>query len=207
MEYLFGKPVSLDQQIDKWIKELNHESRTITRSITQAERAQVGTKNQIRKMMREGGQDVNVRTLARSIVFSRKQVSKLYCTQAHLSSAIQTIRHHKVQLKMARTMKLCSDATRTMNQLISIPELRQTAINLSKEMFRAGMIEELMDDALASVDDTDEDQLEEDADQEVASVLEELMPKAISTSLKPKASAKPIVEDDLMTEMLRRAAA
>ena len=57
---------------------------------------------------------------------------------------------------------------KVVNDLIKVPELNQTMQQMSKEMMKAGLIEETMGEMMDDVFDTDD--IEEDADAEVDKV-------------------------------------
>ena len=57
---------------------------------------------------------------------------------------------------------------KTVNDLIKVPELNQTMQQMSREMMKAGLIEETMGEMMDDVFDTDD--IEEDADAEVDKV-------------------------------------
>ena len=58
-----------------------------------------------------------------------------------------------------------------MNQAIKLPEIQATMMNMSREMQRAGLIEEVMCETMESLD---EDGVEEESDAEVSKVVAEL---------------------------------
>jgi charged multivesicular body protein 3 len=73
----------------------------------------------------------------------------------------------KTQLATIRITGAVEKSTQvmaSMNRLMKIPEMQKTMQEMSKEMMKMGIIEELMDDAMGSLDDDD---IEEDADKEV----------------------------------------
>ena len=55
----------------------------------------------------------------------------------------------------------------SMSRLIKIPELQKTMTQMSKEMTKMGIIDEMMDDAMSSLDPED---IEEAADTEVLEI-------------------------------------
>ncbi|QQP41590.1 Charged multivesicular body protein 3 [Caligus rogercresseyi] len=58
----------------------------------------------------------------------------------------------------------------SMQKLIKLPEISATMTELSKEMMKAGIFEEMMEDVL----DTEPEELEEDVQKEVDKVLAEI---------------------------------
>ena len=70
---------------------------------------------------------------------------------------------------MAKTMQKSAQIMGFMNQLVRLPQLNKVMMTMAREMEKAGLIEEVMDDVL----DTD-DQIEEEAEEEVSKVIEEI---------------------------------
>ena len=73
----------------------------------------------------------------------------------------------KTQLAIIRITGAVEKSTQVMSamsRLIKIPEMQKTMNNMSKEMMKMGIIEELMEDAMESLDPDD---IEEEADKEV----------------------------------------
>lgn len=60
---------------------------------------------------------------------------------------------------------------KSMNQLVTIPELAQTMIAMAREMERAGLIEEVMNESFAMID---EEGVDAAADAVVDSILKEI---------------------------------
>ena len=58
-----------------------------------------------------------------------------------------------------------------MNNIIKIPQLQALGQNMSKEMMKAGIIEEMVDDAFEALDDDD---IEEEAEEQVNAILWEV---------------------------------
>ena len=76
------------------------------------------------------------------------------------------------QMKMAGCMKTSTDVMKSMQNLIKIPELQKITQDLSKEMVKAGIIDEMINDSIDNVlDDEDTDDL---ADEEVEKILFEV---------------------------------
>lgn len=73
--------------------------------------------------------------------------------------------------KVAGSLKQSTDIMQMVNNLSKIPEMQQTMMEMAREMTKAGVIEEMMEDTLGMMDDDD---LEEEADEEVSKVLAEV---------------------------------
>ena len=73
----------------------------------------------------------------------------------------------KTQLATYRITGAVEKSTQVMsavNRLVKIPEIQKTMNEMSKEMMKMGIIEELMEDAMEGLEPED---IEEDADKEV----------------------------------------
>merc|ERR1719373_144477 len=68
-------------------------------------------------------------------------------------------------------MKSSTEVMRQINKLVSIPETHEAMAAMQKEMMKAGLIEEMIDEGM---EDMDGPELEEEAQDEVDKVLEGL---------------------------------
>ena len=65
-------------------------------------------------------------------------------------------------------MEMFLQVMKMVNDLIKVPQLNKTMRDMSREMMKAGMIDEIMDDALGSAMDTED--LEEETEAELDKV-------------------------------------
>merc|ERR1711957_97235 len=72
-------------------------------------------------------------------------------------------------MRMASAMEKSSEVMAQMNSLVKCGEVADTMKEMSREMFKAGLIDEVMDDAMA---DMDGEEMEEEAEAEMDKVLE-----------------------------------
>lgn len=61
---------------------------------------------------------------------------------------------------------------REVNSLVRLPQLRNTMIELEKELMKSGIISEMVDDTMESVGDTGEE-MDEAVDEEVNKIVEQ----------------------------------
>ena len=103
---------------------------------------------------------------------ARKQKSRIYASKAEINSIIMQMRQQVAQMKMAGCMKTSTDVMKSMQNLIKIPELQKITQDMSKEMVKAGIIDEMINDSIdTALDDDDTDDL---ADEEVEKILLEV---------------------------------
>jgi charged multivesicular body protein 3 len=111
------------------------------------------------------------KTLAKEIVRSRKATERIYISKAQLNSVALQLTQQAAQLKVAGALKKSTEIMKTVNQLVKIPELHQQMEQMASEMMKAGIMDEMMEDAM---DALDEEEVEEEAEEEVNKVLFEL---------------------------------
>lgn len=83
-----------------------------------------------------------------------------------------------------------------MQSLVKVPEIAATMRDMSKEMMKAGIIEEMLDETMSSIEDSEE--MEEEADEEVDKV------QWILLTIKLKLKHSPIGWTALMQLLLER---
>ncbi|CAG5123209.1 unnamed protein product [Candidula unifasciata] len=185
---LFGKTqqASPKEMVNEWTHKIRKESNNIERQIRGIQREEEKTKRMIKDSAKRGERD-SCRILAKEIVKADKQINKLYSSIAHLSSIQMSMKHQLATLRVAGALAKSTEVMQSMQQLVKVPEIHATMREMSKEMMKAGIIEEMMDDAMETLDDDD---LEEEADEEVDRVLYELTagelgkaPAAVNDSL------------------------
>lgn len=72
-------------------------------------------------------------------------------------------------MKIAGAMKSSTEVMKAMSGLIKLPELQKTMTEMSKEMMKAGIIDELIQDSMDSV--FDDDDVDKIADAEVEKII------------------------------------
>ncbi|MCJ1309840.1 Vacuolar protein-sorting-associated protein 24 [Agyrium rufum] len=115
----------------------------------------------------------DARTFAREMVRIRKQTNRLATSRAQLSSVQLQVNEAFSVRKIEGSLKSSTSIMRDVNTLVRLPELTGTMRELSQELMKAGIIEEMVGDSLPS-----EDLLEgedEEAEAEVDKVLGEVL--------------------------------
>lgn len=75
-------------------------------------------------------------------------------------------------LKVAGSLEKSTEVMVAMQHLVKLPEISATMREMSKEMMKAGILEEMIDETMESLEDTEE--IEEEAQSEIDRVLWEL---------------------------------
>lgn len=105
---------------------------------------------------------------------------------------------------MAGSLQKSTEVMQAMQSLVRYPELAGIMRDMSKEMMKAGIIEEMLDETMDSLEESEE--LEEEAAKEVDKVLWEitdgklgeapLPPEATPADKTPAAASRVAVEED-----------
>ncbi|XP_064630406.1 charged multivesicular body protein 3-like [Lineus longissimus] len=189
---LFGKTPQKDpkEQCRTWCSAVRKEGRGLDRQIRAIQNEEAKVVKQIKAAAKKGDNDV-CRILAKEVVNSRKAVNKIYCTKAHLSSVEMQMKSQLATLRVAGSLSKSTEVMKSMQALIKVPEVMATMQAMSKEMMKAGILEEMIDDTFESLEDDD---LEDDADAEVERILNEVVKGVIDTA--PAAGAHSLAEPE-----------
>ncbi|KAJ8336205.1 hypothetical protein SKAU_G00395480 [Synaphobranchus kaupii] len=165
---LFGKHEKAPKElVSEWSVKIRKEMRGIDRQIRDIQREEEKVKRSIKEAAKKGQRDVCV-ILAKEIIQSKRAISKLYATKAHMNSIVLNMKNQLSLMRVAGSMQKSTEVMKAMQNLVKIPEIQATMRELSMEMTKAGMIEEMMEDTFESLEDED---MEEAAEAEVDKIL------------------------------------
>ena len=116
---------------------------------------------------------METKTFARELVRIRKQSTRLITSRAQLQSVRMQVNEAFSVRKIQGSLKKSTGIMKDVNTLVKLPELTGTMHQLSAELVRAGIIEEMVDDA--TTDPAMLEDEEEEADAEVDKVLQEIL--------------------------------
>ncbi|PWN44033.1 Snf7-domain-containing protein [Ceraceosorus guamensis] len=153
--------------------QLRSEQRALDREVRQIDAASSKAKMEVKKLAKKGDTK-NARILAREIVRSRKQKDRLITSKAQLNSINMQLGHQLAMYKVTGSMQKSTEIMKMSNQLVKLPEVSKVMREMSAEMTKAGIMEEILEDTLDSSVLGEEDDLEEEATGEVDKVLFEL---------------------------------
>ncbi|KAM9786816.1 charged multivesicular body protein 3 [Syngnathus typhle] len=175
---LFGKTQEKPpkEMINEWTQKIRKESRSLDRQIRDIQREEEKVKRSIKDAAKKGQRDVCV-ILAKEMIQSKRAVSKLYSSKAQLNSVTLSMKNQLSLLRVAGSMQKSTEVMKAMQNLVKIPEIQATMRDLSKEMMKAGIIEEMLEDTFESMEDGEE--MEEAAEEEVDNILFEITAGAL----------------------------
>jgi len=186
---LFGKSKAPDpkEQVKEWSKNIRKEDGKLSRQINAIQREEAKVKRSLKEAAKKGDKDVCL-ILAKEVVNSRKAINRIHVTKANLNSVQMQMKSQLAIIRVAGAMESSAEVMKSMQALIKIPEIQQTMQEMSREMMKAGIIEEMLEDTMSGLDDPEE--LEDAAQEEVDKVLFELTAGALGEA------------PDVMTETL-----
>lgn len=170
---LFGKdppPKSPREQVREWRTCLRKEQRILDRQIRSIKIEEEKVKRSLKDAAKKGQKDVCT-ILATEMVRARKAVNKIYASKAQMNSVMMSMQNQLATARMAGALSKSTDVMRAMNSLLRAPEIAAAMQELSKEMMKAGIIEEMVEDVFESMED---EEVEEAAQTEVDKILFEV---------------------------------
>uniref|UniRef100_A0A8C5P5M1 Charged multivesicular body protein 3 pseudogene n=1 Tax=Jaculus jaculus TaxID=51337 RepID=A0A8C5P5M1_JACJA len=151
--------------VNEWSLKIRKEMRVVDRQIRDIQREEEKVKQSVKDVAKKGQKDVCV-FLAKEMVRSMKAVSKLYASRNQL-----------VVLQVAGSLQKSREMMKAMQSLVKIPKIQATMWDQSKEMMKARIIEEMLEDTFESMEDQEE--MEEAAEMEIDKILFEVTAGAL----------------------------
>jgi len=134
------------------------------------------------------------RIFARELIRIRKQNARLATSKAQLQSVKMQINEAFSVRKIEGSLKASTSIMKDVNTLVKLPELTGTMRELSQELIKAGIIEEMVGDSLP-----DSELLEgedEEAEEEVDKVLGEILKDKLPAEKPADLVAAPVDEEE-----------
>lgn len=160
---------------------LRQNMRKLDRDIAQVKQVETKTKNLILNADRRAQKDPtrarqaqkDVRDFARELIRTRKTSARLVTSKAQLQSVQMQVNEAFAVRKIEGSIRASVGIMKDVNALVRLPELAGTMRELSVELMKAGVIEEMVEDTLPQDDGLLEE--DEEAEGEVDKVLGEIL--------------------------------
>jgi len=199
---LFGKTKGPDpkEQVQEWGKKIRKEGYNLDRQINAIKREEMKVTKSLKEAAKKGDKDV-CHILAKEIINSRKAVTRLYTAKANLNSVQLQMKNQLATVKVAGALSSSAEVMKSMNALVKLPETQKTMMELSREMMKAGVIEEMLEDTMEGLDA--EEEMEEAAQEEIDKIIFELTtgklgeaPTAVKDTLPAPVASKPMPAEE-----------
>ncbi|XP_037343232.1 charged multivesicular body protein 3 [Pungitius pungitius] len=190
---LFGKTSdrSPKEMVTEWSQKIRKEMRVIDRQIRDIQREEEKVKRSIKDAAKRGQRDVCV-VLAKEMIQSKRAVTKLYASKAQMNSVQLSMKNQLALVRVAGSLQKSTEVMKAMQNLVKIPEIQATMRELSKEMMKAGIIEEMLEDTFESMEDGEE--MEEAAEEEVDKILFDITAGALGKAPSKVTDALPEIQ-------------
>lgn len=121
-----------------------------------------------------------MRGLARELIRTRRAAARLVTSKAQLASVQMQVSEAFAMRKIEGSIKASVGIMRDVNSLIRLPALAQTMRELSEELVKAGIIEEMTQEILPETDllEDEEEEAEGEVDKVLGEILKDRMEKA-----------------------------
>ncbi|XP_029040845.1 charged multivesicular body protein 3 [Osmia bicornis bicornis] len=178
---LFGKSQERNpkEMVQEWTHKLRKEGYQLDRQVRAIQREEEKVKRSLKEAAKKGDKDV-CKILAKEIIRARKTCNKIYTSKAHLNSISLQMKNQLATIRVAGSVSKSTEVMQAMQSLVRVPEVAATMRELSKEMMKAGIIEEMLDETMDSIEDSEE--VEDEADEEIDKILWEVTAGQLGTA-------------------------
>uniref|UniRef100_A0A182SYX1 Charged multivesicular body protein 3 n=1 Tax=Anopheles maculatus TaxID=74869 RepID=A0A182SYX1_9DIPT len=143
----------------------------LDRQIRSIQREEDKIKRSLKEAAKKNDKEVCT-ILAKELIRSRKAINKIYTSKAHINSVQLQMKNQMATVRVAGSLAKSTEVMQAMQALVKLPEVAATMREMSREMMKAGIIEEMIDETMESLEDVEE--MEEEAQKEIDHVLWEI---------------------------------
>eukprot|EP00892_Ulva_mutabilis_P008718 jgi/Ulvmu1/6218/UM028_0074.1 len=172
----FVPPKDPKEAVQQWTRQIRSEGRSVDRSVREIEREKKKAERQIKQHAKEGN-IASAKVIAREVVNSNKAISRLHTQKAHMMDMEMALKHQLAMVKLAGTINKSTEVMKIVTDMVQVGSMQAGMREMAKEMMKAGLIEEIVNDVMEDVSDAQE----EEVDEEVAKVLQEVAGDVIET--------------------------
>jgi len=162
-----GKPIDPKEQAKSWRLKIKGEMRQLERQITKMSQDEQKILKEIKKAAKDG-QMGGAKTLAKAVAFSRKGKERLLIAKSNLNTIEMKIAEQYAMMRVGASFEKSAEIMKLMNQAVRHEAVRDTMQELAKEMQKAELFDEMVDEAFADMDSED---VEAESEGQVAQVL------------------------------------
>ncbi|EAW13245.1 ESCRT-III subunit protein VPS24 [Aspergillus clavatus NRRL 1] len=139
------------------------------------------------------------KTFARELVRIRKQSARLTTSRAQLQSVQMQVNEAFSMRKIQGSLKTSAGIMKDVNTLVRLPELTGTMHQLATELVRAGIIEEMVDDAIPNNEllEDEEDEAEAEVDKVLQEILQGKLSQAGDVKVEEPVEGEPVIEEQM----------
>jgi charged multivesicular body protein 3 len=179
--------------------------RKLDRDIAAVKQVETKTKNLILQADKRAARDPSrqkqaakeVRDFARELIRARKTSARLVTAKAQLNSVQMQVNEAFALRKIEGSIRASVGIMKDVRTLISLPDLAITMRELSVELTKAGIIEEMAEDMMPETDLGEEDEeAEGEVDKVLGEILKDRMEKTGALPSVPVSKEEPAAEEE-----------
>jgi charged multivesicular body protein 3 len=144
------------------------------------------------------------RIFARELIRARKQNNRLQTSRAQLQSVQMQVNEAFSVRRIEGSIRASTGIMRDVNSLVRLPELTGTMTELSKELMKAGIIEEMVGDMMPADEllEGEDEEAEAEVDKVLGELLKDRLPPAAQKPEEELPSAPVVEEEENQEELL-----
>jgi len=141
-------------------KQLQREMRELERGVLQNEMTQKKAEAELKKAL-QTSKDRNIHTIyAKQVAQCRRQKTRLLNNKAKVQGLIFSIESMFANIRMKKVLGDTSGLVKQINGLMNVKDMAQTMKDIQKSMMQFGLMNEMVDDVMSTMDE-DGDELED----------------------------------------------
>jgi charged multivesicular body protein 3 len=183
----FGRAKTPEERMKEWKSKLRAQSREIDKELRGIEAQENKIKQELKQLAKKPAVSQKaIKTLATELVRSQKAKDHLLTGKTHINSVMMQMQEQASMVKVTGCLQKNTQVMKSMNSLMKLPQMRESMYQMSKEMMKAGLMEDLVNETMESLEDEGEQEIvDAEVDNIVNQILEGKMLQAVST---PKSS-------------------
>lgn len=150
---------------------LRKNARQIDRNLNDLQNLQKRTKDLIKQAAKKDDMKA-VKVYAKELYQVNKQYSRMYTSKAQLNSVTMKVEEAYKMKNLTNSMATSTGIMREVNSLVRLPQIQSSMMELEKELMKAGIMTEMVDDTMESLD-MGEDEMNEEVEEQVNKIIEE----------------------------------
>ncbi|KAG7818227.1 hypothetical protein KL942_002846 [Ogataea angusta] len=186
---------------------LRKNKRQIERQLQDLNAVEKKTKTLIRAAVKKDDMKT-AKMYAREYKNVARTIQRVTVSKVTLESIGMKLAEQQQMIKLKGSMQKSTEIMRDMNQLVRLPQIGHTVQELSRELMKSGVIDEMMDDMLETTD-IYEDEEDEDVDEVLRDILDEKPQPEVQLPemARPEEPEPEEVDDELLENMRERLSA
>ncbi|CAK7902098.1 vacuolar protein-sorting-associated protein 24 [[Candida] anglica] len=159
------------EQMRKINQLLRKNKRELDRSLNQLQPLKKKTEGLIKRAAKDKDYK-SAKIYARELINITKQYNKLHTSKTRVDSIAMAVNEQWQMAKLTNSLQVSTGVMKDVNSLINLGMVQGTMQELSRELMKAGIINEMMDDMVDL--EMEDDELEDESQDEVNKIIQSL---------------------------------